>query len=1793
LYINCTDTCTQTPICGSKTDVNSTCKIEKHQNQNTLYKVFPKETRGNKKIVKFEAENSPNSTKNCHRRRDWSPEERRRRDRSPQERRRRDRSPEDNRRTRYSYEDHMRRRHEDPQGPYTVDLSPRNNVFASLINNRQVITLFDSGASFSIVAQSFVDNNPGIAMGPIQKLKEPIPLFIADGSKIVAKERINFELKMGLIVITVKALIVPQDIGTIDVIVGTDDLKDKEATLDFTTNRITFRKGYTTVMKTTRETIIPPYSTRTVHLAGKVKSPFKNKNIVIKAEGFGRQVLPNRSFVTLKRGGCEVILFNQTQRPIRVRSGIMLATLDLPTSYSLMVPLLELHPDKDGYSEGVYPLLRCQTSDYKPPRPAYKPQGYYHQTNKTRHTRIRQPQGKQKFRGIPGSKEFYSSMTKRDLRQYNLNKHPFLELDDPKLEKNPYQILKEELDLKTDSVLSDQDRPRLMYKMQKHLPVWSCYGEIGKTDHVIKLEIDNKEPKYIRSYPCSMADRELIDKEMRRLQLLGVIEEGKSSFSSPVMLVAKKGNNTRKRVVLDLRVLNSRIRKVGFGFPLINDCLEQIGRQGSQYLSAIDITDAFFGLKLSKESQRWTGISTYPGGKRYFFNRLPMGLSVSPAEFSSFIVKVLSEIPDFQQFTISYVDDILIHSKTFDEHLEHLDKVLAVLKKHNLKIKPSKAQICKKQLDYLGYQIIIKEGRPYLKIQQTKVDAINRMKPPKNIKGVRQFCGAVNYLSRFLPDLTDLLSPIRKLSRKNSKQKWDQQCQKNFQTIKNLITKAPILHLPREDYIWRLYIDTSRVATGCSIYQVPHKDSKDERLIGYYSKSMPTAAKNFSVSELEATGILYVLQALKSLKNTYIQIYTDHSALVHLMRSSQELPTPRLKRVMEKMGDYIFDLNYHCGSGLSIADWLSRSSYEDLEEPKFQVALTCQATSKSVDIVKAVTRSMAQRMKEENNTKEGEDPDSMEQEEQEEQEEEEPEEDTEDDTTESEDTSEDKHKITPYQKRNTLIGQQLSRDDVIDTPEDTFIPISSGSTNTHKDSQTKHPEPDDTVISSNEVKCDPEVLELKDMKPLFDKEYYFKPPKRLPRQCELKGFIREVKKRALRDYSLPLEVQEIAQAQRTDPFFKEIYEYLMLGVPPPKPRERKCIMALAEEYILYKNVLFKILPRRDNLKFDLALALPEKCAPLIFYLNHDSLWSGHLGVRKTYAKLKQKYYMPNLYELLKTYIQSCNKCQQLRVPSQDEPQHLYKPRVLANFEPFAHLHLDVKYMHESSAKHKFILVIIDTCTRYAICEAMRENNAVNVANILMEKVFLIHGFPKSLHSDQGTEFDNALLRYLTEALKINHHFCTVGAHESVLSERCIQTISNILTTKLEDKGTNWNHYLSAATYAYNSSPHSMLGQYSPFELVFGRLPKEPLQIDENTLSGPEPVDAEEYITSLKNRLAQVGQTALEIHNRNQRAQATARARQINRKPLFNVGETVYLLFPRGAELFAKNIKFQGNYIGPLVITGIVDDRLVTLSDLSGNAIFGVHSIKRLKRAYFRVHNKTATNISDIKQAIKDLDEARKKNPNISIEDQPAMMCLSNGHYPQHCNLNHYLTPKMEKQNLINLQEVDSNNSTEVIEKNLLKAATCERNHKQANREEKHNEKTPGEGEDLIASKARVKKGVLQVLLIRQKDPKCSFWLDLDPNNKDYIVRRVTNSCKWTGRILLLTSRGDKSKLNQENVDPSQYTLRVHGSMKDLKMEDFALEELRKIKKENQAQVEKGSLEKAENKEKRVDKLKQD
>ena len=205
---------------------------------------------------------------------------------------------------------------------------------------------------------------------------------------------------------------------------------------------------------------------------------------------------------------------------------------------------------------------------------------------------------------------------------------------------------------------------------------------------------------------------------------------------------------------------------------------------------------------------------------------------------------------------------------------------------------------------------------------------------------------------------------------------------------------------------------------------------------------------------------------------------------------------------------------------------------------------------------------------------------------------------------------------------------------------------------------------------NEEIFAPPDPMELQEPSPLFTEDNEVIPPRRMPRQCELQEFIDLVRKRAIRDYTIPLKAQDISQAQRNDPFFRDIYEFHNLGTLPSKTKRARLVKLLAEDYILYQGILFKITDRKDDRKFDLTLAIPEKCIPIIFHMYHDSLWSGHLGVKKTYQAIKDKYFCPNLFSKLQQYIKACTTCQEFKVPKATQETHDFIPRMLESHQPF-------------------------------------------------------------------------------------------------------------------------------------------------------------------------------------------------------------------------------------------------------------------------------------------------------------------------------------------------------------------------------------------------------------------------------------------------------------------------------------------------------------------------------------------
>ena len=230
------------------------------------------------------------------------------------------------------------------------------------------------------------------------------------------------------------------------------------------------------------------------------------------------------------------------------------------------------------------------------------------------------------------------------------------------------------------------------------------------------------------------------------------------------MLISRKVTQD-KRVVTNFRHLNMRIAKNNLAYPLLKDMFTLLGGTKCEVLSVLDLKDAFHSLRLTENSKKYCGILPYFGSISYLYQRMPMGLNISPAVWQSYINAILSCLSS-RKYCEAITDDLLLFMPNNQTHFEKLIDLLQALCKNGLKISPKKCQLFKTELQYMGNTIFIKEKRVCVKPLRSRLQAIQKLKPPMNQKGCRSFVVMVNFESIFCPELQKLLKPIYELTKK-------------------------------------------------------------------------------------------------------------------------------------------------------------------------------------------------------------------------------------------------------------------------------------------------------------------------------------------------------------------------------------------------------------------------------------------------------------------------------------------------------------------------------------------------------------------------------------------------------------------------------------------------------------------------------------------------------------------------------------------------------------------------------------------------------------------------------------------------------------------------------------------------------------------------------------------------------------------------------------------------------------------------------------------------------------------
>lgn len=294
----------------------------------------------------------------------------------------------------------------------------------------------------------------------------------------------------------------------------------------------------------------------------------------------------------------------------------------------------------------------------------------------------------------------------------------------------------------------------------------------------------------------------------------------------------------------------------------------------------------------------------------YEFNVLPFGLCNSPATFQPLMTHGLE-----WSICLVYIDDLIIFSRTFDDHLLHLEQVFRRLREANVRLKLSKCHFVQAQVEYLG-DIVSAQG---LSPNPNKIKAVQDFPAPKNTTGVRAFLGLCNYYRHFIKGFAKMASPLNKLTSKNVKFAWSAECQTACDNLKEALVSASILAYPDFSLPFHLYVDASQTGIGLTLGQII--DNK-ERVIAYAG----LADKNYSATERETLAVIDGIRRFQPyLYGRKFIIHNDHHALKWLL--SIQDPTERLVRWSLLMQQFDFEIVHRPGKLNVNADALSRRAH--------------------------------------------------------------------------------------------------------------------------------------------------------------------------------------------------------------------------------------------------------------------------------------------------------------------------------------------------------------------------------------------------------------------------------------------------------------------------------------------------------------------------------------------------------------------------------------------------------------------------------------------------------------------------------------------------------------------------------------------------------------------------------------------------------------------------------------------------------------------------------------------------
>lgn len=456
-------------------------------------------------------------------------------------------------------------------------------------------------------------------------------------------------------------------------------------------------------------------------------------------------------------------------------------------------------------------------------------------------------------------------------------------------------------------LMSNNEKNKFNNLIEEFKDVFATKGEpTSYIEH--KIDTEQHNPISVKPYRLSPFRQQQLRAKLDDMINNNIVEECDSSWCSPVILVPKGENDVR--VCIDFRKLNEITVPDRYPLPRIDNLLHQA--KAMPFMSTIDLQSGFWQIKVHPDDQDKTAFIS-PFGM-YRFKRMPFGLRNAPATFQRLMDKFVHGLK--AQCVLAYLDDLIVRSSTFEQHLHDLREVFEKLRKFRLRANREKCRFGCSKIKYLGH-LIVPEG---IETDPEKISAITDRTEPKNLKQLISFLQTASWYRRFIENFAEIAKPLTNLTKKNRSWQWKNEQKQSYKTLQEALTSAPILKQADFEKPFTIKTDASNYAIGAALLQ---GEGPQEHPIEYASRLLTPAERNYTVTEKEALAIVWAVAKFRGyIEGSKFITVTDHQPLKWLLNLKS--PTGRLARWALQLQPYNLEIKYSPGKTNILADTLSR-----------------------------------------------------------------------------------------------------------------------------------------------------------------------------------------------------------------------------------------------------------------------------------------------------------------------------------------------------------------------------------------------------------------------------------------------------------------------------------------------------------------------------------------------------------------------------------------------------------------------------------------------------------------------------------------------------------------------------------------------------------------------------------------------------------------------------------------------------------------------------------------------------